>query len=243
VYEDDYDDRQSATRGRSAPPPSRRSEARPVERRDPEPRRQSDKPGSGDAYLLQAFLEGAKLSPAVFQGMPPEEIMRGLGGVYRQMVLGLGDIMQDRTSVKNEFRMTKTTIGRQDNNPFKFLPPQKVAVDLLRSSDEGFMSAESAVRASFQDVKKHLFCMLAGMRAALSATLSGMEPKVVEQALKGKSFMTAAGKKAAAWDEFVKFYTQFKKDADDNPESVVNKAFREAYEKQLQELDGMTRQK
>jgi type VI secretion system protein ImpI len=238
AYDDDgYDDRQPPARGRAAPPPpARRSEPRPVERRDP------DK-ANGEQDLLLAFLEGAKLNPAAFQGVPPEEIMRGLGGVYRQMVLGLGDIMQDRTSVKNEFRMTKTTIGRQDNNPFKFLPPQKVAVDLLRSADEGFLPAEPAVRASFQDVKKHLFCMLAGMRAALSATMQGVDPTGVEQKLKGKSFMTAAGKKAAAWDEFVKFYAQFKKDADDNPESVVNRAFREAYEKQLQELDGMTRQK
>jgi type VI secretion system protein ImpI len=243
VYEDDgYEDRPAEPRARAAPAPARRGEQRPVERRDPEPRRRTDKAGD-EQDLLQAFLEGAKLNPSAFQGVPPEEIMRGLGGVYRQMVLGLGDIMQDRTSVKNEFRMTKTTIGRQDNNPFKFLPPQKVAVDLLRSADEGFLAAEPAVRASFQDVKKHLFCMLAGMRAALTATMQGMEPKIVEQKLKGKSFMTAAGKKAAAWDEFVKFYAQFKKDADDNPESVVNRAFRDAYEKQLQELDGMTRQK
>jgi type VI secretion system protein ImpI len=214
-----------------------------VERRDSEPRRKTDRSGAGDDDLLAAFLEGAKLNPSAFHTIPPEELMRSLGGVYRQMVLGLGDIMSDRTSVKNEFRMTKTVVGRQDNNPFKFLPPQKVAVDLLRTSDEGFLAAEPAVRASFQDVKKHLFCMLAGMRASLTATLAGLDPKAVDEKLKGKSFMTAAGKKAAAWDEFVKFYAHFKKDADDNPESIVNRAFREAYEKQLQELDGMTRQK
>lgn len=231
------EDARPVARGR--PVPSRRVEP-PPERRQAPPRRQEDE---GDGALLAAFLDGAKLNPSAFHNIPPDELMRSLGAVYRQMVLGLGDIMSDRTSVKNEFRMTKTVVGRQDNNPFKFLPPQKVAVDLLRSSDEGFLSAEPAVRASFQDLKKHLFCMLAGMRASLSATLQGLDPKAIEATQKGKSFMTAAGKKAAAWDEFVKFYAYFKKEADDNPESLVNRAFRDAYEKQLQELDGMTRQK
>ncbi len=239
--EEDYE----VPRGRAAPPPPARRApppaARPADRREPEPRRSTDR--GGDQDLLIAFMEGAKLNPAAFAAVPPEELMRNLGAVYRQMVLGLGDIMSDRTSVKNEFRMTKTVVGRQDNNPFKFLPPQKVAVDLLRSGDEGFLAAEPAVRASFQDVKKHLFCMLAGMRASLTATMAGLDPKAIDTRLKGKTFMTAAGKKAALWDEFVKFYGQFKKDADDNAESAVNRAFREAYEKQLQELDGMTRQK
>lgn len=225
----------------SARGPAARDAGYRDDRRDPEPRRADD--ANRDVDLMRAFLEGAKLDPAAVSNIPPEQLMRSLGTVYRQMVLGLGDIMSDRTSVKNEFRMSKTVVGRQDNNPFKFLPPQKVAVDLLRASDEGFLAAEPAVRASFQDVKKHIFCVLAGMRASLGATLGGLDPKAIDAKLKGKTFMTAAGKKAAAWEEFVKFYAQFKKDADDNPESVVNRAFRDAYEKQLQELDGMTGQK
>jgi type VI secretion system FHA domain protein len=241
-------DGRNDVRGERAPPrpatraaPRREPDTVEPERREPVPRRTDDQ--TNGQQLLQAFLDGAKLDPRSVGTIPPEELMRSLGAVYRQMVLGLGDIMSDRTSVKNEFRMAKTVVGRQDNNPFKFLPPQKVAVDLLRSNDEGFMAAEPAVRASFQDVKKHIFCVLAGMRASLAATLGGLDPKEIDVRLKGKSFMTAAGKKAAAWDEFVKFYGQFKKDADDNPESVVNRAFRDAYEKQLQELDGMTGRK
>lgn len=191
------------------------------------------------AALLQAFCAGARLDPRALAGDDPIEVMRRLGGVYQQMVLGLGDLLGERTSVKNEFRMTRTTMGADGNNPFKWAPPQRVALELLRDGGDGFMVGPAAVKASFEDLKKHLLCMLAGVRATLAVTLDALSPATVEQELSSRNYLIKAQRDAAAWGEFTRLYAHFRQQADDNADSAVNRAFRTAYERQLQELDGV----
>jgi predicted component of type VI protein secretion system len=133
-----------------------------------------------DGALLEAFCAGARLDASAFSGEDPVEVMRRLGAVYQQMVLGLGDLMGERTTLKTEYRMTRTTVHAEGNNPFKWAPPHRVAVDLLRARDDGFLSGPAAVKASFEDLKKHLLCILAGLRAALGATLDNLDPAGIE---------------------------------------------------------------
>lgn len=192
-----------------------------------------------DGSLLEAFCEGAKLDASVFSGEDPAQVMRRLGAVYQQMVLGLGDLMSERTTLKTEYRMTRTTVRAEGNNPFKWAPAHRVAVDLLHARDDGFLSGPAAVKASFEDLKKHLLCILAGLRAALGATLEGLDPEAIEDQLKGRSFVLQ-GRAAAAWAEYLKLYADVRRQADDDPDSPVSRAFRSAYEQQLQALDALS---
>ncbi len=73
--------------------------------------------GDTAAALLDAFCEGAGLEPSAFAGEDPAVLMRGLGAVYQQMVLGLSDQMKARASLKTDYRMDRTTVGPADNNP------------------------------------------------------------------------------------------------------------------------------
>jgi predicted component of type VI protein secretion system len=192
----------------------------------------------GDGSLLEAFCAGARLDASTFSGEDPEAVMMRLGAVYQQMVLGLGELMNERTSVRTEYRMVRTTVRAEGNNPFKWAPAQRVAVDLLRPRDDGFLSGPSAVKASFEDLKKHLLCMLAGLRAAVASTVETLSPDKVEDQLKGQSFVLK-NRAGAAWAEYLKLYDEFRTQADNNPDSTINRAFRAAYERQLEELDGM----
>ena len=97
--------------------------------------------------------------------------MERLGGVYRQAVLGIADLMRERTTLRNEYRMVHTAVQPEGNNPFKWVPPQRIAVELLRDEDGGYTTGERALNDALHDVKAHLLCMLAGMRAALSADI------------------------------------------------------------------------
>ena len=72
--------------------------------------------------LLEAFCQGAGLDASLLSSEPPEEIMRRAGAVYRQMVLGIGDLMAERDRARARYQLTKTTIGGTDNNPFKWAP-------------------------------------------------------------------------------------------------------------------------
>ena len=165
--------------------------------------------------------------------------MHNLGAVYQQMVLGLGDLLSERTTVKNEYRMVRTTVRPEGNNPFKWSPPSLVAVDLLRSNQPGFLKGPTAVKDSFEDIKKHLLCVLAGLRAAVSSTMTTLSPENVESRLSGAGFALGGSKAARAWAEFVRLHAEVRKQADDNPDSQINRDFRTAYERQLAALDSI----
>jgi predicted component of type VI protein secretion system len=192
---------------------------------------------SNDGTLLDAFCDGARLDASAFSGEDPDEVMRRLGAVYRQMVLGLGDLMNERTSVKGEFQLERTTVRAEGNNPFRWAPAQRVAVDLLKTRDDGFLSGPAAVRLSFEDLKKHLLCVMAGLRAAVTTTLDNLSPAVVEEQISGRSFLGRAG---AAWNEYSRLHAEFQRRAGDDPDSPVNREFRSAYERRLQELDTLS---
>jgi len=187
-----------------------------------------------DGSLLDAFCAGAGLDASAFTGEEPAVVMQRLGEVYRQMVLGLTDLMGERTSAKTGCRLTRTRVHAQDNNPFKWAAPRRLAVDLLRSGEAGFLPAPKAVDASFKDLKKHLLCMLAGMRAAIGATLDELSPEIVEDALDGQAFMLRS---KAAWTEYSRLHAEFRRRAKSDPDGALNRAFAEAYERRLQELD------
>lgn len=192
-----------------------------------------------DGTLLEAFCAGARLDASAFAGEDPAEVMRRLGEVYQQMVLGLGDLMSERTTVKTEYRMSRTTVSAEGNNPFKWAPAQRVATDLLRPRGDGFLAGPAAVKASFEDLKKHLLCTMAGLRAAVSASIDGLAPKEAEARLNGRSTMLK-NRDAMAFAEYGQLHAEFGRQANSDPDSPVNRAFRAAYERQLIELDSMS---
>jgi predicted component of type VI protein secretion system len=122
------------------------------------------------------------------------------------------------------------------NNPFRWAGAQRVAVDLLRGNGEEFLSGPAAVQASFGDMKKHLLCLMEGLRAALDATLGALSPAAVDARLADQSFFLK-GKNAAAWSVFVSMHEQFRKEASEDPDSLVGREFRAAYARRLAELD------
>ncbi|PZO55578.1 MAG: type VI secretion system-associated FHA domain protein TagH [Alphaproteobacteria bacterium] len=190
-----------------------------------------------DAALLEAFCEGAGLDPSVFAGEDPADVMRRAGQVYRQAVLGLADLMGERTSLKSEFEMNRTRVSATENNPFKWADPHRVAVDLLRSGNAPFLSGGAAVNASFQDLKKHLLCLMAGSRAAVAAAFEGLSPSGVEEEAKGHTVLL---KGEACWRAFQKRHASLVADARENAQSVINRAFKTGYERHVRKLDGLS---
>lgn len=193
---------------------------------------------SGDGDLFESFCAGARLSPAAFAGDDRAAAMVRLGEVYRGMVLGLADLMSERTALKNEYRMTRTMVRPEANSPFKWAPPQRLAIEVLRGGDTGFSNGGEAVGEAFRDIKVHILCMLAGMRAAIATTMDALSPTMTGGALEGRSFLIKAQREAALWSEYVERFERFRLEADDSADGPVNRAFRNAYEKQLNELLG-----
>lgn len=134
----------------------------------------------GEGSLLEAFCEGAGLDCSLLSEEEPTEIMRRAGAVYRQMVLGIGDLMAERDHARRRYQLTRTTISGADNNPFKWAPTQRLAIDLLLAGSTGFLSGPAALKASFRDVKRHLVATFAGLQGSLRAAIGTFEPASID---------------------------------------------------------------
>jgi len=139
-----------------------------------------------EGSLLEAFCEGAGLDVSLLSGEEPIEIMRRAGAVYRQMVLGIGDLMSERDRARVRYHLSRTTISGSGNNPFKWAPTQRLAIDLLLAGTSGFLSGPAALQASFQDIKRHLVATFAGLQASLRTAVDSFAPEAIDAAIAGR---------------------------------------------------------
>ena len=153
-----------------------------------------------EGSLLEAFCQGAGLDASALSDEDPEEIMRRAGAVYRQMVLGIGDLMAERDRARGRFNLNQTTIGDSGNNPFKWAPTQRLAIDLLRAGTNGFLSGPAALKASFTDIKRHLVATFAGLQASLRVAIDSFEPEEIDAAIADRTSLLKS-RAAIQWQE------------------------------------------
>jgi len=178
-----------------------------------------------------AFCEGAGIDSSELRTSP--DAMRKLGILYRQVVLGLSDLIQDRAAFKDEFRVERTQLSFGRNNPIKYLGPLDSAKLLLADPMPGFMGSEDAVRAALEDIKRHQYAMLAGVQHALRTVFERLSPAEVKRMMdkaahdkRGFGF----GRGVNPWTVYQTMFEALRQDAASNVNSVMSAAFREGYE-------------
>jgi len=181
-----------------------------------------------EGSLLEAFCEGARLDVSALSGAEPAEILRRAGEIYRAMVLGLGDLVGQRSSAKAELSMDRTTIGAEDNNPFKWAPGRRLAIDLLLAREAGFLHGPEAIEASFEDVRTHMLGTLAGFEAAMRAVLDLAGPAAIAGRIEGQSAFLKS-RPALCWAEYEAAHARLAEELEQKRDGPVNKAFTAAY--------------
>jgi type VI secretion system FHA domain protein len=215
----------------SPPPPA---PAAAPQAAPPPPPPASTAPAGSDAADWAAFCEGAGIEISELRRSP--DAMRRLGILYRQVVLGLADLIQDRAAFKNEFRVERTQLSIGRNNPLKYLPALDTAKLLLGDPLPGYMEGGEAVRTGFEDVKKHQMAMLAGVQHALNAVFDRLSPQEIDRVMK-----KAAGEKRTLpfsrgvnpWTVYQAVFEALRTDSTSNVNGVISGAFREGYERFL----------
>lgn len=177
--------------------------------------------------LLDAFCEGAGLDASLLAREDPVEIMRRVGGVYRQMVLGVGDLMSERDHARSQYQMTRTTIGSADNNPFKWAPTQRLAIDLILGGSHGFLSGPAALQSSFRDIKRHLVATFAGLRGSLQQAIACFDPDRLGGDAPGRSLFQ--NRAAAQIKELERRHTDLLEEIEGRKSGVLDRAFVQAY--------------
>jgi predicted component of type VI protein secretion system len=177
--------------------------------------------------LLDAFCEGAGLDASLLAREDPVEIMRRIGGVYRQMVLGVGDLMSERDHARSHYQMTRTTIGSADNNPFKWAPTQRLAIDLILGGSHGFLSGPAALQSSFRDIKRHLVATFAGLRGSLRQAIACFDPDHIEDDPARRSLFQ--NRAAAQLKELERRHADLAEEIAGKKSGVLDRAFVQAY--------------
>ncbi|MBV9842512.1 MAG: type VI secretion system-associated FHA domain protein TagH [Sphingomonadaceae bacterium] len=193
--------------------------------------------GAEEVSLLEAFCQGAGLDASLFSTEDPAVVMRRAGAVYRQMVLGVGDLMAERERARAQYKLVRTTIGGVDNNPFKWAPTQRLAIDLLLAGESSFLSGPAALKASFRDVKKHLVATFAGLRASLRSAVDSFAPARIEDAVAGRGSLLKGGG-ALRWEEVSARHADLHRQLEEGAEGSLNAAFVVAYDAAAAALDG-----
>ena len=228
-------------------------------RAEPEPPDQARAPQAAypeDAsVLLRALLEGlglpelpraTALRGATGQTLTPELLQR-IGELIAGACQGTVELLQARTTLKQELRADLTMIGSRDNNPLKFVPDGRTAlVQLLAAQPaRGFMEPRRAMRDAYDDLLAHQIGFVAGMRAAMQGLVARFDPQVLEQRLASRSVLDAmlpAARKARLWELFNSLYGEVSREAEDDFDRLFGRAFVNAYEEQIARIEaGATR--
>jgi type VI secretion system protein ImpI len=116
-----------------------------------------------------------------------ERMLRQAAEIILAAVDGLHHCLRNQAECKNDLRLPATTMQLSGNNPLKFTPTPRVALEhLLGPGGYGMMPAGKAVRSGFGDLHAHHLGLLAGARASVKAVLDKLSPSAVATRLEGE---------------------------------------------------------
>jgi len=152
--------------------------------------------------------------------------------LLKQSVGGLQQALRTRGELKNEMRLSLTTVQSAGNNPLKHSIDSGEALTLLlRRGKAGQLPSEQAVGRAFRDLQAHQVAMLAASRAAVKGMLEQLSPH--QMALRfeqdNKPLIATAGSR---WRAYKRLHLAIQRD-DDWSERLFARDFAQAYEEQV----------
>ena len=197
-------------------------------------------PASGADPLWSAFCEGAGIALPLSGGATPA-LMRMIGQMLRRSVDGTVQLVAARATTKAELHAQVTMIQPRNNNPLKFSPDGRMALEqLLQPPLRGFLAGPEAIDQAMDDLVGHAVGTMAGMRAALDGVLDRFAPAQLEAKLTRQSVLDSVlpmHRRARLWELYLQHFQSISDDAKDDFHSLFGKAFLQAYEEQLDRLD------
>ena len=167
------------------------------------------------------------------------EISQTVGGLLRDMVAGMMQILSSRSSIKNEFRMSVTTIQPVENNPLKFSVNVDDALEnMFLKKGNAYKAPKQAVEEGFIGIAEHQIAVLSGMRSAFKGVLERFNPAMLEKRFdkQNKGGLIPGSKNAKNWELFNDYYIEMAGDIDNSFQYLFGDDFVRAYEDQLQRL-------
>lgn len=227
-----------ATRRRIEP---YRNPAQSASAETPAPEPASDAKAAAEPLSgLQALCRGAGIDPASIPAAIQPQAVQIAGQILRELCMGLMEVIQERTELRNRFRISQDTIQPQENNPLKFSAGVEEALrKLFGQPGSRYVGPVDAVRESFRDIRLHHQAVTAAMHAAFAGFINRLDPSDLQErfdrGLKRGGLLGAANK-TKYWDLYAELYQNLARTPSDELPHVFVEEFARAYETSLKEL-------
>ncbi|SUZ32331.1 hypothetical protein ROE7235_02087 [Roseibaca ekhonensis] len=182
------------------------------------------------AALLDVIGTAAGLAPGTLGTNDPQATAEEIGQTLRVLTEELASLLQARAVARRSVRSAQVTmIGREDNNPLKFMPlPDQALSIMFGPARQGFQRGPQAVKSGFADIKAHQYATHAALQPALAQLLDDLSPEAVEKRLQGMRL----NRKSRAWETYVERWDAKTRSHDNGMLDVFLALFADAYDKE-----------
>lgn len=192
-----------------------------------------------DAGVAATLFEALGVDASRLSATEQKAVATVTGQFLREAVAGLIRVLGSRSSIKNEFRMSVTTIQPVENNPLKFSATVDDAIELMFvKRAKAYKPPLEAVREGFDGIADHQIAVIAGMRAAFESILRRFDPQQLQQRFdrQQKGGIIPGSKKGRYWESFEALYEDLTRDPDEAFQMLFGDEFVQSYESQLTRL-------
>src|SRR5688572_10771812 len=205
------------------------------------PPRLSSESTSPDALSgFQALCRGAGIDPASLPIAIQPQVLQLAGQILREMIVGLMDVTQNRTELRNRFRIAQPTSPAAQSNPLQQAAGVDDALRKLFEAHSRQLGPVEAVRDSFSEIKTHHQALVAAMHNAFMEFLARLDPEELQErfdrGLKRGGLLGAATNKMKYWELYGELYQSMGHTPKDELPHLFVEEFAKAYEAKLNEL-------
>ncbi|WP_134623086.1 type VI secretion system-associated FHA domain protein TagH, partial [Pseudomonas aeruginosa] len=193
---------------------------------------ESPRPGRDEAFW-QRFGQALGMDLEGLDGAAREALAIDAAGLLRQCIGGLQQSLRTRSELKNELRLSLSTLRDTGKNPLRFSADAGEALGhLLRDGKPGQLSGEQAVARSFRDLQAHQVALLGASRAAVRATLEHFSPQQLALRFERDGRRPLLATSGSRWRAYGRYHQSLCQD-DDWSERLLARDFAQAYEEQV----------
>jgi len=160
-----------------------------------------------------------------------------LGKVLRELLGGTLNLMNARSSIRNELRLTTTRVASRGNNPLKFsIHVRDACARLFSGKEAGFIEPDAATREVMADLQNHEMALMAGIDAGVNAVLHELDPETMKTGV-GRGLPVMGNALAKKHQEV---HQRLKAEMSERTSGTFWQAFAEAYDLQIREASRRT---
>ncbi len=186
---------------------------------------------------LTAFLKGLGITSDMVPANAGDQWWEQLGTSFQELLLGLMDVLRNRSTTKSEFRVNQTTFQQKENNPLKFSATLEEAFhNLYNRPGSSFLPARQAIKDAYADINRHEEAIMAGAKGAVNGVLKQLAPELIQSKDFTTSFMdkmSPSKRQARYWDIYRELYQDIHGEFSKEGDRAMNDEFTAAYEAAL----------